>query len=63
MGSIRVTYSGLIGFIISLIGVVTGTIFVIIVTRQLSPEDFGLWTLVGSIVSYVIIINPIVING
>ena len=60
MGSIRVTYSGLIGLIISLIGVVTGTIFVIIVTRQLSPEDFGLWTLVGSIVSYVIIINPIV---
>ena len=54
------TYSGFISFLVSIIGVVTGTIFVIIVTRQLSPEDFGLWTLIGSLVSYVTIVNPIV---
>jgi len=30
------------------------------VTRKISPEDFGLWTLIGSIVSYVIVIEPIV---
>ena len=60
MNDIRVTYSGLIGLAVSLIGVFTGTIFVIIVTRKLLPEEFGLWTLVGSIVSYVLIIDPIV---
>ena len=60
MSNIRVTYSGLIGLVVSLIGVVTGTVFVIIVTRNLLPEEFGLWTLIGSIVSYVLVINPIV---
>ena len=60
MSSIRVTYSGLIGLVVSIIGVITGTVFVIVVTRNLLPEEFGLWTLIGSIVSYVLIINPIV---
>ena len=60
MSSIRVTYSGLIAFAVSIIGVITGTIFVIMVTRKLSPEDFGLWTLIGSIVGYVFIVEPIV---
>ena len=60
MSSIRVTYSGLIAFVIALVGVVTGTIFVIMVTRKLSPEEFGLWTLIGSIVGYVTIVEPIV---
>jgi O-antigen/teichoic acid export membrane protein len=60
LSGVRVTYSGLISFFVSIIGVITGTIFVVIVTRQLSPEDFGLWTLIGSLVSYVTIVNPIV---
>jgi hypothetical protein len=60
MSSIRVTYSGLIGLIVSLLGVATGTIFVILVTRNLLPEEFGLWTLIGSLVSYVLIINPVI---
>lgn len=60
MSNIRVTYSGLIAFLVTILGVVTGTIFVIIVTRKLDPEDFGLWTLIGSIVTYVTIVEPIV---
>jgi len=60
LSDIRVTYSGLISFLVSFVGVITGTVFVIIVTRQLSPEDFGLWTLIGSLVSYVTIVNPVV---
>lgn len=59
MSEIRVTYSGLIAFLVALVGIITGTIFVVIVTRRLSPEDFGLWTLIGSLVSYVTIIEPI----
>ena len=54
------TYSGLIAFGVSLIGVITGTIFVIMVTRKLTPDELGLWTLIGSLVGYVAIIDPIV---
>ena len=34
--------------------------FVIIVTRRLTPEEFGLWTLIGSMVVYVSIVQPII---
>lgn len=60
LNNIRVTYSGLIAFLVSLTGVLTGTFFVIIITRNLTPEEFGLWTLIGTMVSYVIIIDPII---
>jgi O-antigen/teichoic acid export membrane protein len=60
MSNVRVTYSGLIAFVVAIIGVITGTIFVIMVTRKLSPEEFGLWTLIGSLVGYVTIVEPIV---
>lgn len=60
MNGIRVTYSGLIGLGVSLLGVITGTIFVILVTRKLTPDDFGIWTLIGSIVAYVLVIEPII---
>jgi hypothetical protein len=59
LSSIRVTYSGFIAFAVAFLGIITGTIFVIMVTRRLSPEEFGLWTLLGSLVSYVTIIEPI----
>ena len=54
------TYSGLIAFSVSLIGMITGTMFVIFVTRRLSAEEFGLWTLIGSMLVYVTIIQPII---
>ena len=60
MTEIRVTYSGLISFATGLVSVFTGLIFTIIVTRQLTPEEFGTWGLVGSITTYVFIIEPIV---
>ena len=60
MSGIRVTYSGLISFIISLTGVFTGLVFTIIVTRRLSPEEFGTWSLIGGLVTYVLIIEPMI---
>lgn len=54
------TYSGLIAFGVAILGVITGTLFIIMVTRKLSPEDFGLWTLIGSLVGYVTVVEPIV---
>jgi len=60
LSNVRVTYSGLIGLVVSIIGVITGTIFVIMVTRKLSPEELGLWTLINSLVAYVFVVDPIV---
>jgi len=60
MSEIRVTYSGLISFGISLGSVVTGLIFTLIVTRQLSQEEFGTWGLIGALTGYMLIIEPII---
>lgn len=43
-----------------MLSVLTGTIFVVMVTRKLSPEDLGLWVLIGSLISYILIIRPII---
>ncbi len=58
MSKIRVTYSGLISLVIGLASVGTGMIFVIVVTRQLTPEEFGTWNLIGGLVIYGLIIEP-----
>jgi len=60
LNNIRVTYSGLIAFSVSILSSVTGLIFVIIVTRRLEADEFGLWTLIGSMVGYVVIAQPII---
>jgi len=60
LNDIRVTYSGLIAFSVSILSSVTGLIFVIIVTRRLEADEFGLWTLIGSMVGYVVIAQPII---
>lgn len=55
MTNIRVTYSGLISLLIGLVSVVTGIIFTLIVTRHLTPHEFGTWTLIGGLLTYVIV--------
>ena len=60
MSSIRVTYSGIISFVISLSSVFTGLIFTIIVTRQLTQDEFGTWGIIGAMTGYVLILDPIV---
>lgn len=60
MSNIRVTYSGLIGLVIGLCTVVTGMIFILIVTRSFTPEELGNWGLIGGLISYVIIIEPMI---
>lgn len=60
MSNVRVTYSGLISFVIGLISVITGIIFTLIITRRLSPEEFGTWGLVGGLITYVLISEPII---
>jgi hypothetical protein len=60
LSNIRVTYSGLISFAISLTSVLTGLIFTIVVTRRLSQEEFGTWALIGGLITYVLVIEPII---
>ena len=60
MSNIRVTYSGLIAFFVGLASVFTGLIFTIIVTRRLSPEEFGTWSLIGALISYFLISQVII---
>jgi len=56
----KVTYSGLIAFIISISSVFTGLIFTLIVTRQLTQIEFGMWSLIGGLTAYVFVIQPII---
>lgn len=54
------TYSGLIGLVIGSSTIFTGLIFLLIVTRTLSPEELGTWSLIGGLLTYVIIIEPMI---
>lgn len=60
LSGIRVTYSGLVSFFIRLLSVFTGLIFTLIVTRELTQEEFGTWGLIGGLILYVTIIEPII---
>jgi len=60
MSSIRVTYSGLIALIVGLVSVSTGLVFTLIVTRRLAPEEFGLWAIIGNMISYFLISELII---
>lgn len=40
--------------------ILTGLIFTLIVTRELSQEEFGTWGLMGGLILYVTIIEPII---
>lgn len=57
---IRVTYSGLIAFAVAMISLVTGTVFVILTTRQLAPEEFGVWTIIGAMIGYILVSHTII---
>lgn len=52
LSDIRLTYSGLITLTIRLLSLITGMIFSVIVTRNISTEDFGLFSIIGSLIAY-----------
>ena len=62
MSGIRVAYSGLISMLIGLISVVTGLVFTLIVTRTLTPEEYGSWGLIGSLIMYVLMVVMLIRN-
>ena len=54
MSNIRVTHSGLVNLLIGLARVVAAFVFITLVTRSLSIEEFGQYNLVLSITVYVV---------
>jgi len=48
MSGIRVTYSGLIAFVVGILGIITGLVFTMIITRSLTLTEFGSWSVIGS---------------
>ena len=43
-----------------MISILTGLMFTVLITRKLTPEEFGLWAIMGSMISYFLIMEPIV---
>ncbi|MGB9728287.1 MAG: hypothetical protein ACP5GU_00045 [Thermoprotei archaeon] len=60
MSNIRLRRAGLIGFTVQLISAFTGFLFVIIVSRRLTPEDLGTWQLIISTAMFFSFPSPII---
>ncbi len=60
MTGIRVTYSGLISFLGGILSIATGIIFTIIITRSVSPEEYGTWGLINALILYVFMVSPVI---
>ena len=60
MSGIRTTYSGLISVSVGLITILTGLVFSLIITRTLSMEEYGTWSLIMGILLYAVIIEPMI---
>ena len=60
MTEIRVTYSGLIAFVIGIISVISGLVVTVVITRSLTSFEYGTWTLILNLIGYVIILEPII---
>src|SRR5262249_12132803 len=52
MSKIRLRYASGIAFLARIISLFTGFLFTLIVTRNLSVEQFGQWTVISSLVLY-----------
>jgi len=57
--TIRVMYSGLFFFIVGIITILTGLAFMLIVTRSLTQQEFGTWTLISGLIFYITLVQPI----
>tara|TARA_Y100000590_G_scaffold97051_1_gene110299 strand:+ start:1628 stop:3112 length:1485 start_codon:yes stop_codon:yes gene_type:complete len=53
--TLRIAYAGIIQLAAQLITLVTGLIFVALVTRNLTIDEFGLWQTLGSVVGLLLI--------
>ena len=52
MDQIRLRYSGIVNFLSYLLKLITGLLFIILVTRNLTITEFGQWQILGSLMVY-----------
>jgi O-antigen/teichoic acid export membrane protein len=57
---IRVTYTGLIAFVIALVTVFASMIFNLIITRTLTLDEYGTWGLINGFLTYAVVLEPII---
>jgi hypothetical protein len=55
MAMVRLRYTGLVAYSVSLTTMLTGLIFSVVITRRLSPEELGAWRYIGTLINYFII--------
>ena len=60
MSGVRVRYSGLIALVSGMINTVMGLVFVLIITRNLTLEEFGTWSLINSMIIHFLIVESII---
>jgi O-antigen/teichoic acid export membrane protein len=53
---VRLQYSGLIVFAAKMISVATGMIFTLLITRNTSPGEYGIWANISDLVGYFVLI-------
>ena len=57
---VRLRYAGFVSFLSMLFSVLTGLAFTTIITRKLTPCDFGLWQIISITIAYLSIITNVV---
>jgi len=57
--TIRLRYSGLVIFAARLLSGVTGSIFLLIVARSVSDNEFGIWGNISDVLSYFILLSSV----
>lgn len=56
---LRIRYSGLIVFTTQLLGVITGLIFTLLLTRSMTTTEYGLWTNIFDYTPYFLLVSVI----
>jgi O-antigen/teichoic acid export membrane protein len=59
LSNIRVTHTGLLSFFIAIITIFSSFAFILIITRTLSQDEFGTWTLINGLLLYALMGNTI----
>ncbi len=55
MSAVRLRYTGLVAYSVSLTTTLTGLLFTVLITRRLSPEELGAWRYIGTLINYFIV--------
>jgi len=59
LSGIRVTYTGLISLSGGIAAVMASSIFTVLITRKLLPEEYGAWGVISGVIIYVVFIGTI----